>query len=487
MTAALWEPPGPIAQAFLECEDPIAALMGPVGSGKTTTGLMRALVRSYLWPAAPDGVRKVKFGVIRRLQKDLEKTTMASWNQWFPRTMGVWRGGAGDPATHELNLTHPGDQQPIHMTVEFIALGDQRVEEAMRGWEGSFAYIDECDLMLPETLTWVWSRCGRYPRETVAINPKHVWGTCNAPEFDNWLLTDFLDAPREGHKLYRQPGGMEPNAENMRILPSNFYIEMKKVLPPDQARRMVDNMPGISKSGTAVYQEFNDDIHMAKEPLAILDRPLIIGMDAGGTPAAGFWQRAANGQWRKLAELSTHEKIGGSITGPNRFGEELAEILADRFRGLAIRAHADPSAAHGADTRAGEASWIDTVARVANIAVAPAPTNDPTPRQEALRLPMTRLIDGRDPGLLIDPTCTLTRKALSRDYFFPLVRSAGTVRQETKPAKNWASHLVEADQYALLDGGAYHEVIGRGQRRAQAMRPILRAPQINVFNTQRMN
>jgi hypothetical protein len=67
------------------------------------------------------------------------------------------------------------------------------------------------------------------------------------------------------------------------------------------------------------------------------------------------------------------------------------------------------------------------------------------------------------------------------------VRSAGTVRQETKPAKNWASHLVEADQYALLDGGAYHEVLGRGQKRAQATRPILRAAQINVFATQRMN
>jgi hypothetical protein len=487
MTAALWEPPGPVGAAFLENENPISVLMGPVGSAKTTTGLMRGHVMSYLWPAAPSGVRKVKFGVIRRLQKDLEKTTMASWNQWFPRNMGVWRGGAGDPATHELALTHPGDGLPIHMTVEFIALGDQRVEEAMRGWEGSFAYIDEVDLMLPETLAWVWSRCGRYPRETIGINPKLAWGTCNAPEFDNWVLTDFLDKLRDGHKLFRQPGGLDPNAENMRVLPANFYTEMLKVLKPDEARRMVHNQPGISKSGTAVYQEFNDDIHMAKEPLDILDRPLIIGMDAGGTPAAGFWQRAANGQWRKLRELSTHEKIGGSITGPTRFGEELAEILADRFRGLAIRAHADPSAAHGADTRNGEASWIDTVARVANIAVAPAPTNDPTPRQEALRLPMTRLIDGRVPGLLIDPSCTLTRKALSRDYFYPLVRSAGTVRQETKPAKNWASHLVEADQYALLDGGAYHEVLGRGQKRAQATRPILRAAQINVFATQRMN
>ena len=89
--------------------------------------------------------------------------------------------------------------------------------------------------------------------------------------------------------------------------------------------------------------------------------------------------------------------------------------------------------------------------------------------------------------MLINPCCTLTRKAYSRDYYYPLIRSNGAVRQDTRPAKNWASHTVEADQYALLDGSAYYEVIGRGQRRTQAMRPILRAPQINVFNTPRMN
>jgi hypothetical protein len=483
VTAATWQPPGPIGQAYTECEDALALLMGPVGSGKTTCGLMRGILQSYLWPRGPDGVRRVRFGIIRRLYKDLEKTTMVSWNQWFPRSMGVWRGAAGDPATHDLLLAHPGDGGPIEFRAEFIALGDQRVEEAMRGWEGSFAFLDEVDLMLKGTLAWVWSRCGRFPRETLRRNPKRAWASCNAPDFDSWVLDEFLDDPRPGHRLFRQPGGLDAAAENRNRLSPDFYEQMALVLPPEEKRRLVDNLPGISRAGDAVYPEFNDDLHMAGGPLDALDRPVTIGMDAGGTPAAGFWQRAANGQWRLLAELSTHAKELGSITGPQRFGEMVSEILAERFRGLPVRALADPSAAHGADTAAGEATWIDTVARVAGFPVLAAPTNDPTPRREALRLPMSRLIDGRAPALLIDPRCTLTRKALAREYIFPTIRAHGQPRRADRPLKNWASHLVEAHQYALLDGGAYHEVLARGQVRARATRPLMADTRHNLFAT----
>jgi len=465
-----WHPPGPVAQAFVEDIDtPITLCMGPIAGGKTTAGLMKGMVHSYAWPIGPGGVRRCKFGIIRRLYKDLEATTMKSWNEWFPRSMGVWRGAAGDPATHELRLAHPQDGLPIELTVQFIALGDQRVEEAMRGWEGSFAYIDEIDLMAPNTLAWVWSRCKRFPKETLETNPQRCWASCNAPDFDSWVVKDFMEEPRPGHRLYRQPGGLEPDAENLAVLGPNYYRDLAAVLPADEKRRLVDNMPGISRSGAPVYPEYNDDWHFSATPLDVLPgRPLIIGMDAGGTPAAVICQRAPDGQWRVLAELTTHEKIMDSVTGPNRFGEMLAEIMAERFRGMKAHAIADPSAGHGADTANGEASWIDIVGRVARIPVQPAPTNDPTPRQEALRLPMKNTIDGRKYGLAIDPSCRAVRRALAKDYMFPFIRGAGQLRRADQPLKNWASHLIEALQYACLDGGAYHEVMARGQARDRA-------------------
>jgi phosphoglycolate phosphatase-like HAD superfamily hydrolase len=153
------------------------------------------------------------------------------------------------------------------------------------------------------------------------------------------------------------------------------------------------------------------------------------------------------------------------------------EESARRFRGLRVRGLADPSAAHGADRQAGESSWIEIVGRVAGIPIVPAPgNNDPTIRQEALRLPMLRLIDGRLPGLVVCPVHARPLiKALTSDYKFAVAGGKRT----TTIVKNWASHLVEAAQYGALDGGAYHEVMARTATRRSQHRSML--AQIN-FN-----
>lgn len=450
-------------------------LMGPVGSGKTTVGLMRGVYRSFLQRPDQQGNRYAKFGVLRRLEKDLVATTMQSWLRWFPRTMGKWGGSDGAVAVHELTLRHPGDGGLVFLRVEFKALGDLRIEEACRGWEITYAYVDEADTLAPNGLTFLHTRCGRYPAASL-LGWKGVWGTCNAPEEDNYVVLDFIEEPKDGHILFRQPGGQEPKAENLENLPPGYYDGMVRLMKPHDKRRFVDNKPGVSRDAEVVYEEFNDGLHMAQGPLVVLEgRPVIVGMDAGGTPAAGIWQRAADGQWRKLRELSTHAKDMGSVTGPQRFGEYLKELLRDLLTDeggrpirCPVRGIADPSAAHGADTANGESSWIDTVARVAGISVVPAPTNDPTPRREAYRLPMGRMIDGHRPGLVIDPSCKLTRIALMRDYKFPVIRGPSGTRRADTPAKNWASHAIEADQYALLDGAAWHEVMARENHKAQA-------------------
>jgi hypothetical protein len=99
-----------------------------------------------------------------------------------------------------------------------------------------------------------------------------------------------------------------------------------------------------------------------------------------------------------------------------------------------------------------------------------------TLRREALRVPMQQLIDGRQPALLICPTCRLTVRALARDYRFAVTGG----RVASVPLKNWASHLVEAHQYALMDGGAFHEIQARRTARQEQAAPRV-APAFNPF------
>jgi hypothetical protein len=86
---------------------------------------------------------------------------------------------------------------------------------------------------------------------------------------------------------------------------------------------------------------------------------------------------------------------------------------------------------------------------------------------EAVRVPLTRLIDGR-PGLVISPTCRVLRKGFNSGYRYRRVQLAGSERYEDKPEKNEWSHVHDSAQYALLGGGELAEVTGRRERRERA-------------------
>src|SRR5262249_44635895 len=155
-------------------------------------------------------------------------------------------------------------------------------------------------------------------------------------------------------------------------------------------------------------------------------------------------QHMPNGQWRVYQEV-----LAEMGTGASRFGELLAQVLRDRYEGWrTINLWADPSAAYGADKEAGEQTWIEIVSAKIALPILSAPTNNAIARWEAVRRPLTRLIDG-GPGMLLDPQCSELRKGFNSDYRFRLLQIPGpTPRYDEKAEKNAASHPHDALQYA---------------------------------------
>ena len=86
-------PPGPVAKAFFLDRSAFAGLMGPMGSAKTSTCIMKlARIASEMPVSRITGERLCKIGVVRNTFADLKRTTMKSIEQWFPSS-GVWGGG----------------------------------------------------------------------------------------------------------------------------------------------------------------------------------------------------------------------------------------------------------------------------------------------------------------------------------------------------------------------------------------------------------
>jgi len=443
---------------------PVSVLMGPAAGGKTVTGLQRGVLAAFRWPLTAPGVRRVRFLVMRQRMTDMEASTIPSWLAWYPRSLGHFVGKEGSPKRHSITLRRP-DGSRIELEVHFRGVGEQSVDDALRGFEFSYAYVDECDLMDGDVMATLYKRAGRYPSETLAHNPRQVWGTCNAPEPDSWVVREMIENARPGWVLFRQPSGLSPEAENLEVLGKDYYKRQAAVLPDYERRRFIENISGLLREEAAVYPEFSEAVHVAAKTLPVAPHPpLRIGVDAGGSPAAAVLQRAPDGQWRMLAELSTHDRERAGVVGPRRFGEALAALLAERAPDVPAEVVADPAAAFGADREAGESSWIEIVARAAGLPVTVARSQDPTLRIEALRRPLTRLLEAGKPGLVLDPSCRLMARALARDYRWQV--TAG--RRGDRAVKNWASHLVEAAQYALLDA----EGLAEAQARGPACRPM---------------
>lgn len=471
-----WEPPGPVSAAFMASRSQFQVICGPLGSGKTTAGLVKLIrLASMQAPSATqqerDGsgrlrpVRRFKACVVRDTYRQLWKTTIPSWFKRVPREAGAWSGADNAPATHRV-IFQLGDGTLVDLQADFVAIGEQSAEQALDGYEPTAFLLDAANLLDAEVFQFAAGRTGRYPDMAEGGPTWHgVMMVCNAPQFSSWLYQDFIKLPREmlrqkRAEVFMQPGGFDPAAENLGNLPGgrDYYVNQALVNPKWYVDRLLKNLPGFDRAGRAVYDDFDDSRHVAPDILRFTDGfPLLIGIDGGGSPAAAFGQRLPR-QWRILRELVTEQG-----TGPRRFGEMVARFLHEQFPGVkTIRAFADPSAWYGGDRQREGETWIDIFRAASGLQVRPAPSNAPSARWESVRSPLTRM-SGDGPGFLLSPDCFVLREGFSSGYRFRKVVGK-TDQYHDEAEKNRYSHVHDALQYMTLGAGEHLEVLGRAQQ-----------------------
>jgi hypothetical protein len=271
-------PAGPVARDFLNSTVLSPFIMGPVGGGKTTTAAMKRIMMPALYaPACFDGVIRDRCVVVKDTFRRAEKTVLASWLQWFPRTYpgSSWTGGNDRPATHILRFRNVRGQV-VELTTEFIGLNGQSVGDMLRGWEFSMAWANEPDTLPPDTLPYLEQRTGRYPRKARqgteplptmvahdARRLRQVIGDLNAPDIDNWVYRDFVEKRSPNRVLFEQPSGLSADAENLEGLEAGYYEQMAADNEDWYVQRFVHNRFGYSRQGKPVYDTFNDRVHVA--------------------------------------------------------------------------------------------------------------------------------------------------------------------------------------------------------------------------------
>ncbi|MFD2854039.1 hypothetical protein ACFSZS_03445 [Seohaeicola zhoushanensis] len=433
-----------------------------------------------------DGVRRYKLLFIRETYRQLWSTTIPSYLETFPRSMGTWSGGRGDPVTHKI--TFEDAWGPIEFTVEFMAFGDNIIA-SMRGVQTTDMVLNEMDTLPVEVLTVGIGRIDRWParQHFEGLPPQlrsygQIVGDFNAPDEENWTFTVFHnpeERKRMGEQLsaglpegakaitiefFNQPGYGEPGCENLQNLSPSYYARQIAANTlagrGDMNDRLVYNKVTYLRVGDPVFKrEFSPRVHVSSEPLKVIPGlPLLLGLDQGLFGAAVIAQRTGYFRWRILGELHfPRERLLATI-----FGQRLSALLEDRWPGLQVEcAYGDMAGEHGSSLASDEnETWNLLVGKTAGFRVRPQTigTNRIQPRLEAVRAALEAPIEAGEPGLLIDPSCRFLRAGfLARYVWTDEVNSTGDKRKV--PDKSFTeANVMDALQYLLLSG---HDGMGQ--------------------------
>jgi hypothetical protein len=452
-----WNYAGPVAKAYEMAQGAVEAIVGPTGGGKTTGSARRCLrVARWQHPSPLDGIRKARIVCVCPTYRRAWDTVIPS----YLKVMGQWgplQGAKGDPASHIIDLTLNIDGQPakVHVEVLFRAVQEMDLEVFVRGFETTAWWFPEMDTMDSEALISLASnRVGRYPEpddrpDDLTLPPAYagVFGDANAPVIGSWFHDRFYLKKRPGERLVRQPSGFSPRAENLqnlRKIRPDYYAWLASTMDVYDVKRLIECKPGFTRFGQPVHPDFDDELHVAPGPLdADPTLQVIVACDQGLVPAAVFFQRRLNGQWRALAEIAVME---GQMYA-QEFGEQIRHVLDTRFaRCRQAVIVFDPAAASA--TAASQFTNAQVVQAASGVEVQLAPSQDPLMRRGALDKTLKTMAGPKEPRILIDPACVNLIGGLVGGYHF---ERRGDVLSP-KPKKNRFANVVEAAQYGILWG-----------------------------------
>lgn len=432
-----YKPAGPVTSAFLSSDDFVRGIRGPIGSGKSTSCVMEIISRIVEQTVGPDGKRRSRWAIIRNTYAELRTTTIKTWEQWVPRTVGSFREVS--PPTHSLRF---GD---VDAEVIFLALDRPQDIAKLLSLELTGAWINEARELPKAVLDALTGRVGRYP--AAASGGAGWFGIImdtNPPDADHWWYRLAEESGLDDWSFYSQPSGLSDAAENLHNLPVGYYKRAAQGKEPGWVKVYVHGEYGFVRDGKPVYPEYIDRLHYADDVGADKRLPLFIGIDFGLTPAATFAQRTPSGRWLFVDELVTEDM------GAKRFGDLLASKIRREYDEFDIEEiTGDPAGDIRAQT---DENTPFLMLRTCGVQAYPASTNDAVLRREAVATSLMRLVDGH-PGFVIGPRCKMLRKGMAGGFQYRRVQVTGEERYRDVPDKNIYSHVCESAQYLMLGGG----------------------------------
>lgn len=448
----------PTVSRFMLDDHKVRLLLGPYGSGKTTGCIMELAKRMLEEFPDAGGVRRTRFVIVRNTAQQLRQTILEDIRKWLQPVMQY----KVTDSTIVFDFVHP-TQGKIHSEWMLIPLDKPEDQQRLLSLNITGGWVSEYREIPISVVEALLGRVGRFRPLGV---PKNAWygiiGESNPPDEDSeWFIKMEVDKPNNW-EVFKQPGGMDPQAENRENLPDGYYESLIESNTEDWVDVHVHAKYGKSLAGQAVFRtSFKPDVHVTYSGLTPNSlKPIMIAQDFGRTPAALFCQVDAIGRLLILREAVSNgmgiEQFAVSLLRP---------LLLAHYTSTKSFIIGDPAGRQ--KSQVGEESPFEALKRLGFRAY-PAPTNDLDPRIRAAEQIMLR----RD-GLLIDGVnCPLLVQALKSYYRYKRSKQSGELDEKPEKTHPW-SDLGDCFQYAALGatGDYVAQVIADTTPRPRGPRP----------------
>jgi len=445
-----YDPP-PTLDDFMMDDSRLRFIRGPIGSAKSTACAMELFRRACEQEPDEDGVRRTRMVVVRNTLPQLRTTCLETIRGLF-RDFMTYKVSE-NKITIEVN--------DVHSEWYLFSIDTEDNINKLLSFEITMGWISEFREISPEIVQAVYSRCGRFPSKIHGGATFHgiIAETNSFSEDSPWYELLELARPKNwGYHI--QPGGREPNAENIENLPETYYEDMVESNTDDWVDQYIDNHISASLAGSAVFKKsFVPEFHLTDNLNYIPGKPLVIGLDTGRHPAAIIGQLDAWG--RVLIHAEAHAEGMGM---ENFISTILRPLIADRFGNAPIYAIIDPAGKQR--SQIGEESVLDAIKRM-GFSARLASTNNIDPRLRAVEKLFLANIGGKAAILINSSTCTELVRALKHDYKYK--RNKTSKMLDETPEKNHpASDLCDGLQYLAL--GITNSLTGREIRAEEYVR-----------------
>lgn len=291
---------------FLKSNHRARLALGPFGSGKSSACIMEFLIRASQQAPDPDGIRRTRFVAIRNTYPELRDTTRRTFEFWIkegvpPRGFGRW---------YEQEFLFHMKFNDIDCEILFRSLDKPSDVSKLLSLELTGAYINEWREISKEIYEGVTGRIGRYPAK---VNGKGgatwsgIWGDSNPWHSTHWVPLLLKKFPGT-IEIYRQPGGMDPDAENIANLPTDYYKNMMVGKDKAWINVYVHGRDAVAVLGS-IYGEHLAARHLEPHAFEHDNEEIFTSWDFGIADSMAIWFWKFNSQ-RGVDILDWYENSG---------------------------------------------------------------------------------------------------------------------------------------------------------------------------------